>query len=379
MLFRLSVYRVKDPSLPVALGIVFSLALPHLNPFNKLLLCFLVFPIAYQHLPLFLLSAILPWVYHEKTLELLSKTIFFTTANSSIKEHIHFLYEKEVSHFFCTFFLGDDPHFFLQQTFQSVGLTHLLAISGFHFQALLSTFDLFVSKLAKGKIYFTMLVLIAIGYIGIVQLSPSVLRSFISIQVALLAPLFQRIHYPKNTLYFSFVILFFLMPERIASNGSALSFLATFGILHYFEPLQKFLEPICLTKSLYWEKEIQNNLKRFLLGIVVLNLAVMLPTIPFVFLKIGSYPPVSLIMNLFVPTLMIPSLFLFILSLIFPFLAPLNGWYTEKILLLLETVPRPLTSNWDCPEHFYPLIETILILTIAFPIIRSCVKTADPF
>ncbi len=366
---------MKEPALPIAVGIITALTLGHLNPLNQ---CFVIVAIAvvfYEQLLLLLAAIAVALVYQTPVLETLKEGAFFSVTTSWLHDWIGILYDKQLAPFFSTLFLGESPGFYLSYTFQSVGLSHLLAISGFHFQALIATADLFISKIAKERSYLIALILIACGYIAIVQLSPSVLRSFIALQIALFAPLKERIYSAKNTLYFSFIVIFFLMPDRICGVGCSLSFLATFGILHYAGQIRRFLETLWVTESVYPEKIRLNYVKKIFSQIVSLNIAVMLTTVPFILLKTGQYPLISILMNLFMPTLLLPALFLFLLSLPLPFIAPINSWYTKKILSILEIVPRSFTFEWICPTSLTPLLETILVAILLFPLLRSCVKS----
>mgnify|MGYP006269962543 CR=1 FL=1 len=367
----------ENPALVVASGVLFCPLLCHLDSLNKALLIFLVTPIACMHPVLFLLSALLGLFYPRFPVKTIDITPLFAPLQKGLEQRIDALYSDDISLFYKTFLLGKSPSNSLSFLFQSLGLSHLLAISGFHFQSILSSFDLLLSRLSKGRLYLSFLILIASGYLLVVQLSSSVLRSFLSLFLTLLAPLCKRFQHPKNTFYLSFILVFLILPEKSFQIGSALSFLATFGILFYSRKINALLESLYVKNSFYLIPRTKNLIKKFFCNLLSLNLAVTLVTLPYILLHIQGFPPLALITNLVFPPLMLPTLFLCILSMFIPFLSPLCSWYTEKILTLMDAIPRPLTFNFYPPEGADPLLKTLLILIVGIAILRSCHKTTD--
>ncbi len=367
----------ENPALVVALGILFCPLLTHLDCLNKALVVFLVIPIACMHPVLFLLSALMGLFYPYSPLKPFDISPFFAPLQKGLEQRIDALYSSDIALFYKTFLLGKSPGISLGFLFQSLGLSHLLAISGFHFQSILSTFDLLLSRLSKGRFTLVFLILIASGYVLVVQLSSSVLRSFLSIFLTLLAPLCKRFQHPKNTFYLSFILVFLVLSEKSFQIGSALSFLATFGILFYSKKINAFLESRFVKKSFYLIPQSKNLCKKFFCNLLSLNLAVTFVTLPYILLHIQSFPPLALITNLIFPPLMLPTLFLCILSMFIPILSPLCSWYTGKVLALMSAIPRPLTFNLYPPKDAEPLLQTILILIVGIAILRSCHKTAD--
>jgi len=370
-------FPLQNSALVVGSGLLFSTTFFSVCLLNKLLICVLIVPIALMHPLLFLLSTLLGLLSPNHPIEFLNLKDLFLSSQKAIESKFDAIYPPEIAQFYKTFLLGKSAERNLSFMFQSLGLSHLLAISGFHFQSILSTFDLILSRCFKGRTYLSILLLVAVGYILLVQLSPSVLRSFLSIFLTLLAPITKRFSDSKNIFFLSYFLVFLLMPEKFHQLGSVLSFLATFGILFYSRNINNFFEKNFLKTSLYFFPSFKNRIKKFFFDLLSLNLAVTFVTLPYILLQIKEFPPLALITNLFIPPLMLPTVFLCVVSLALPPFAPLCSWYTKKILLILELVPRPFTFNLTAPPNLEPWLETALILIIALPILRSCLKTAD--
>jgi ComEC/Rec2-related protein len=370
-------FRLKNPALVAALGVLSVQIFPYLSFTNLILLLLFSLPIALLDAPLFLASLLFGYFNRDVSIFNFDWSEIFAFGHTFIKGKICANYSPSIASFFQTFFMGEAPEPTTGALFRSLGLSHLLAISGFHFQSILSTFDVLAVRFVKGKPYFYLLMLIATGYFTIVEGSPSVLRSFISLILALLAPTLGRVSSPMNTFYLSFLLVFICNPKKILETGSVLSFLATFGILNYTNFFLRILGYRGKT-SFYRFPSLLHSLKKTFFNILSLQLSVMVTTLPYIFLKIGGFGPIALLTNFLIPPLMVPTFYLFVLSLFFPFLSPVCENYTEKILSFLELVPRPLTFSLSLPGTFDQFLETAFLLVVALPILRSCYKTPVP-
>lgn len=365
----------ENSALVVAVGLLFCPLMSGLCSYNAALVVLFTTPIALMHPLVFILSVLLGFFYPFSNVEFLDFSISYI--QESLEHLLDKLYSNDTAKFYKTFLLGRPPDKSLRFLFQSLGLSHLLAISGFHFQSILFSFDLLLSRVLKERFYLSFLLFIASGYLLLVQLSPSVLRSFLSIFLTLLAPLCKRFTQSRNTFFLSFFLVFLILPDKSLKLGSILSFLATFGILFYSQPINTYLQSRFVQNSFYLVPKLKNRVKKFFCNLVSINFAVTITTLPYIFLHMQGFPPLAFVTNLFFPPLMLPTIFLSLFSIFCPFVAPLSEWYTKKILYAMELVPRPLTFNICLPEGADPLLEALLILVLALPILRSCHKTAD--
>jgi competence protein ComEC len=138
-----------------------------------------------------------------------------------------------------------DPE--LRETFNTIGLSHLLSVSGFHV-ALIAVFPVLLGK-SRGwspGITFSLAVATVSGYSLVSGLSPPVVRSAVMITLGLFALLFKfRKHWP-TILAVAALLTTFPYPQVIIEPGYQLSFAATWAIL----ALTPFLEErlACLPK-----------------------------------------------------------------------------------------------------------------------------------
>jgi len=193
--------------------------------------------------------------------------------------------------------------------FSKLGLSHILAISGFHFTLMALLFTKIFSFLMKDKFFKISLFLFLSFYLWIVGFSSSILRSYLMISLTILSLFLERKASAINIFMVSFIILFSLNPWQFYTIGCNLSFFATFGILTFYNPIHKFfnqLSPIRTLKQamkLTFLNKLGYIFLQFFKGIIAVNLSALLPTI---FLLLYSFKTVSIlsfIYNLFIPIL----------------------------------------------------------------------------
>lgn len=254
--------------------------------------------------------------------------------------------------------------------FGRFGLSHLLAISGFHFA-------LFASFLATAIRPFTnpkRASWVMIGLLGAYFLflgdSPSVMRAFVTLFIFLFSPLMGEASRAENSLGGAALLALLLNPSWAFSIAFQLSFLSTGAILILFpiidEWIKRWLIPRkkAALKALGWHQRGGLSVLVYLRKALSLNLAIMIPGIPVLFTLFHQFPFLSLVYNLFFPLLISLSLFLLILSILFPWLHPLNSCYTNFILHMTHELP----PSWDWTLHtrtFTPELS-LLIVTIIF-------------
>ena len=125
---------------------------------------------------------------------------------------------------------GLDPQ--LQADFRTVGLTHLVAVSGANLAIVLSALLALVSCVGAGRR--TRSVVIAVGIVAFVVVarpSPSVLRAAVMGSVALIALVTGRPRAALTALSASVFVLLLFVPQLATSAGFALSVLATGAIV----------------------------------------------------------------------------------------------------------------------------------------------------
>ncbi|WP_201456771.1 ComEC/Rec2 family competence protein [Chlamydia sp. 17-3921] len=264
----------------------------------------------------------------------------------------------------------------LSLLFRSKGLSHLFAISGWHFSLFASVLELFLSIFTlKTKKFISFVVLTLL--MSVLPFSPSVWRAWISISLFCLSPYFLGSCSGLNRLGLGFLICSQFFP--IISPAFALSFLATLGIQLFFFPIYSFLyTPWTILFSPFWLRPI-----RYLLSVISVSLSVQI----FLFLPLiqffGSFVLDGLIYNLFFPLLLLPLIVLILSSIIIPLLVP----FTETIISWLLAHPwlhrteilSPLSFSSPLSPRFLTLISLTLFILGVFLTKTTSTKSKDSF
>lgn len=171
---------------------------------------------------------------------LLSKKIhyIFQIKEINIKNEINILYKiknylvkkinKLSSPYLYAFVLGDTSHIEenAKESFQTNGISHLLAISGMHITFLFNALYNILNKIKKTKFNIIIISILLFIYLFLVSFSPSSIRAGIMFLVS-------KIKKVKS--YYILLILFIIFllynPYYIYSIGFLLSFIVTFYIL----------------------------------------------------------------------------------------------------------------------------------------------------
>lgn len=128
----------------------------------------------------------------------------------------------------------------MKEQMRSMGLAHLLCVSGFHVGVIASIiaallFPLQLSTYRRTK-YFLIPVVVWL-YALLCGFAPSVIRAGVMITTFYFLRYFQRKSLPLNALAISFVVVLIINPYWLFSAGFQLSFVAVAGILIFAVPL----------------------------------------------------------------------------------------------------------------------------------------------
>jgi competence protein ComEC len=291
-------------------------------------------------------------IKHKKSFNLLESRIKTKNAlKKKIKKHIK---NKDVSNFFIGITTGNLTDRFLRFSFKKVGLQHLLVISGFHFGILVMLFSITLKKIIPPKYLAFLLILITNLYFLFLGPTPSIQRAYITVQIALLALIFNRKNFALNTLGISLLITLISNPLNLFNIGFQLTFLSVFSILLIYPQINLLVSKVLIKRSLkdLSELDIFSKIGGFLSNLIretfSLTLSVNLAIIPILLFYFHKFPMLSLIYNLFFSPLFCLSILLFILAIPFHFatnsffIDNINTKYTKFLLDLISNPPENL-------------------------------------
>lgn len=288
----------------------------------------------------------------------LKKTFNFVELRFALKEKArHFLLENikhsESANFLIGLITGELNDKFLRFCFNRVGLQHILAISGFHFGILVLIFSFILKKFVPYLALPYVLIVIINLYFLYIGNSPSILRSYVSLQIAILAKILNKRSFGLNALGVSLIVELIIDPYNLTNVGFQLSFLSVMALLLFYPEMSKMLSYIFLKRNKEDLKALNILSKagsffiNFLREALSITLAVNLALLPVLLLLFHKFPVFSLLYNLFFPPLIFVSIILLFPSFIFSFFLPsfanfinmINTAYTKLILTPLLHPP----------------------------------------
>lgn len=290
-----------------------------------------------------------------------------------------YIKEPKVLKFLSALTLGYLDNKTMNYEFSKVGLQHLLTISGFHFALLALSLSFLLKPFLSRKILNITLILTLSLYVVYLGPSPSVSRAWIAIIIYLVAELAEIRSSGLNAIGIACLVSFLDNPLCATHIGFQLSYLATFGIVAFYEPCETLLYNLIPKRSLFVVIQMPLYQKLCYYSLVMmrkaiaLDLAVNTMTIPVIFYEFGNFPLFSFFYNLLIPFLMTGTMFLLLIGFLFSFFTPLctiihhiNDLYTNEILSLISYAPKGLEIFIYIPNVSLYLTLLSLVLTFLF-------------
>jgi len=202
--------------------------------------------------------------------------------------------------------------FELKENLSKTGLSHLVAISGFH----LAIFTIYLSQYLI-KIGFwrktanILTIILSWLYIFLVGLPASAMRAGIMITIFLLAQEFGRLAIGERVILYTALIMLLINPLLLRFDiGFQLSFLAVLGIIYYKDFFEKKLNQIKILEKIKINEILATTLSAQVFIFPLLIFYFKKFPLLFIFTNILTLP--------FFPILMFSGIFFLILSLILP-------------------------------------------------------------
>jgi len=287
-------------------------------------------------------------------------------AKRYIKKHT----SKDSGDLFGALFLGELQNKRMRYAFQKLGLSHLLAISGFHF-ALISCLIFFLTRCFFARMTSLYLLLFLTScYVFFLGFSASIFRAYIVLFFLVIGEIFGKKTSIYNLLGTSALIEMIISPPIILNIGFQLSFISCFSLLFFARFLELGLFIIFPKRSV---RDIKNlNLfsqnahlfGAFFRKALAITLSVNLAIIPLLLFYFHTFPLIGLLYNLFIPPLIALCALLFFLSLPFPFLLKYLSYFSDAVLKIIY-YPPPFSSISIIFKTF-PFAPTFIYVTFLF-------------
>jgi competence protein ComEC len=190
----------------------------------------------------------------------------------------------------------------LRDTFASSGLAHILALSGLNVGVLVAALGFALSPFGVWR--YPALMLLVVGFLFVVEPSPSVTRAGVMACIVLWS-LWRgggKIDV-WGTIGLSLLLLLLWNPSWLLDISFQLSYLAVIGLLLFTEPIMKKVLGHQHNELPWW------HWKKFLVGSLIVSLAAQLTTLPLIASSFGSIPLLSPLVNVFavpIATLLVP-------------------------------------------------------------------------
>ncbi len=256
----------------------------------------------------------------------------------------------------------------IKSVFSSLGLSHILAISGFHFSLIVMLLTKILEKVLPKPLLLLSICLFITFYAALIGISASVERAYLAALLGFLALLLQKKTFSLNILATAFIISFLTDPLSLKSIGFQLSFVATLGILCLYQPIFELLSTI-FPKRTFDEALQLNHFSQWghcllygIKGLLSLNFAVTFFTLPVLLFHFKEFPLLGLVYNLIVPLLIGYGMAIGLMGLVIlvlfniPVIYLLATAFLEELVQFLIYFPRCFS--------YYIRIETLSLSTV---------------
>lgn len=248
----------------------------------------------------------------------------------------------------------------LNKKFSISGLSHILAVSGFHtalIYQLLTWLLGFLRKLKNGNLVFTVSVLLSLWlYAFLSGLPPSVIRAALMLSLFLIGKLINRKQNGLHVLSLTAFIILLYNPFYLFDLGFQLSFSAVLGIILTYKPLSKLIKSDSIVLKKAWE-------------IICISISAQLLTFPIVAFYFHNLPVYFIISNLLstlpVIILVYSTLLLLVISWTGP-VAVILGKFISRVCEILEFIVSTISElpGLDGEVYFSPVMLAGLLIII---------------
>lgn len=304
-----------------------------------------------------------------------SLTEYRFKAKRAVAEYIqNHIWSERATNFLTGLAIGEFDDRLMIFEFNRFGLQHLMAISGFHFSIISAILGMLLTLFFPLKKANVLLMVLLTSYCLFLGWTPSVMRAWITIMIALVGQRLEKEGNGLNSLGIALLVILLIDPLAYQNMGFQFSFATTAAILLFFQPMHELIMKIFPKRPLSILYEFPRPsqhayvlLTTFRNGLALTG-AVTIIALPMTLFFFHKFPVLSLVFNLFFPFLVSFSMLFLILGILWAwipavshFLHLVNTIYTESILNIAYNFP----AKYDTVLHSYDLSGGILLLLMS--------------
>lgn len=290
--------------------------------------------------------------------------------------------------FLHTLITGENNHKFLSFCFSKIGLQHVLAISGFHFNIFTMFFSFLLTLFfPKRFVIYLLLILVNLYFLFLGPLI-SVQRAYLMIQMALIAQIFNKKYLALNALGISLIIILLFNPLSFKNIGFQLSYLCTFAILLIYPIIDALTTKVIKKRSLQeinklsYISKIGLKILEYLRQNISLGISVNIMILPVLLYSFHKFSTLSLIYNLFIPFLVGILLMMVMIGLVFHFVPLISflinnvtAFSTKIVLKMIISTPSSLEYYLRLKNiNFEFVIIYLVFIVFSFIYLRNFMK-----
>ena len=254
----------------------------------------------------------------------------------------------------------------LKDVYSVTGASHILALSGLHLGIIYTLLSLFVFS-RRWQMLSQIIIMLSIwGFVFLVGMSTSVVRSAVMLSAYALLSLGHRDKMSVNTLAFTAIVMLIISPMSLFDIGFQMSYMAVLSIL-LFTPL---MEGVFTAEHL-----MSHRVVRWLWGMVVVSLSAQVGTAPLIAYYFGRFSCYFLLTNFIV----IPAAMLILYLSLVVLLIPSFAYILFNIVVALNSLLSKMASIPGASiDNLHPTkIQTTMIYVIIVAVYLLAVKVTS--
>ncbi|MDD2627739.1 MAG: DNA internalization-related competence protein ComEC/Rec2 [Clostridia bacterium] len=233
----------------------------------------------------------------------------------------------------------------VKKTFNNIGVSHILSVSGSHLNIIIYFLTLLLSKRVKNKkIKVSIQILIVILFTLFATFSLSILRASVMLIIKLLFGIKNKKVSMLNLLIYTYLLFLLINPMYVYNIGMTLSFLAVFGIHGFSNKIEQYIK-----SKIYWNIKSDKTANAVFKGLkaIAITLSANIVILPISLYSFQTFSLIFILSNLIIGLIsnliMILSFVAVIINFI-PYLSKLLFHSLEMLTFILIETSEFLSS-----------------------------------